>query len=343
MLAALPFPYIVSCAIVALLVGGPGLLLAHLIDHGDLNQSIELVLGPRASPWRSVLLIALAVAFYVYVFWNVRYSRIHILKHAAGIVALLPDREAGFRRIFGRFLRPLPVLLVAGGLITFFGVFLLDFPKTPIGPAELVIVGLNLIFASILEAQIIWNYMSTLDGIRRLGREDLQLKPSDADPMRGLRPLGSLSLRATFLYFGAMALVLPSALLNPAPLRPAYLAFLIVLLLMGAGLFVLPLSSIHRRMSEAKERDIEAVRRRATAAYEAPPGPSGNPEVTLSEVREWLVRTHGILAHEAGARRVTDLPKWPFETGAMDRILAITVTGVVAVVGRALVDVFLLG
>src|SRR2546427_8260033 len=144
--------------------------------------------------------------------------------------------------------------------------------------------------------------MGAFDGIRRLGRGDLQLKPSAAGPMRGLRPLGSLSLRATFLYFGAMALVLPSALLNPAPLRPAYLAFLIVLLLMGAGLFVLPLSSIHRRMGEAKERDIEAVRLRATAAYEAPPGPSGNPEVTLSEVREWLGRTHGVLAHAAGRR-----------------------------------------
>src|SRR2546427_2729661 len=150
MLAALPFPYIVSCAIVALLVGGPGLLLAHLIDHGDLNQSIELVLGPGASPWRSVLLIALAVAFYVYVFWNVRYSRIHILKHAAGIVALLPDHEAGFRRIFGRFLRPLPVLLVAGGGNIFFCVFPLPFPKTPLAPAALRVGGVDLLFRASL-------------------------------------------------------------------------------------------------------------------------------------------------------------------------------------------------
>src|SRR5256885_8778234 len=160
MLAAVPFPYIVSCAIVALLVGGPGLILAHLIDHGDLNQSIELVLGPGAPPWRSVLLIALAVAFYVYVFWNVRYSRIHILKHAAGIVALLPDREAGFRRIFGRFLRPLPVLLVAGGLITLFRLLLLGFPKNPIRPPAIPHVRLNLLLPSVLEAQTHWHYMS---------------------------------------------------------------------------------------------------------------------------------------------------------------------------------------
>src|SRR2546430_11249290 len=167
MLAALPFPYIVSCAIVALLVGGPGLILAHLIDHGDLNQSIELVLGPRAPPWRSVLLIALAVAFYVYVFWNVRYSRIHILKHAAGIVALLPDHEAGFRRIFGRFLRPLPVLLVAGGGISLFCVLLLRFPKKPTRPAGPPVVGVGFLFWSGLWGPTISHYMRTVGGERR--------------------------------------------------------------------------------------------------------------------------------------------------------------------------------
>ncbi len=342
MLAALPFPYLVSCAIVALLVGGPGITLAHFIGHGDLAGSFEFSFRQGASVWRSILILAFSVAFYVYIFWNVRYSRLHILKHVSGIAPLLPDGEAGFRRIFGRTLHPLPVLLFAGGLIAFFGVFLFDFPTTAIGPAEIVIIGLNLIYASVLEAQVIWNYVSTLDGLRRLGKEDIQLTPSEIDPMRGLRPLGSLSLGATFLYFGGMALVLPQVLLNPAPLRPAYIGFLMVLVLLGAGLFFLPLNSIHRRMAEAKERDIEAVRTRAATAYAAPPGPVGNPEATLSEVREWLVRTHGILAHEASARRATDLPTWPFETGAMDRILAITVTGVVAVVGRALVDAFLL-
>src|SRR2546427_8223531 len=162
MLAALPFPYIVSCAIVALLVGGPGLILAHLIDHGDLTQSIELVLGPRAPPWRSVLLIALAVAFYVYVFWNVRYSRIHILKHAAGIVALLPDHEAGFRRIFGRFLRPLPVLLVAGGGVSFFSGFFLVFATTPPGPAARLIAAVDLLFARVVVGDTIRIFMQAL-------------------------------------------------------------------------------------------------------------------------------------------------------------------------------------
>lgn len=54
-----------------------------------------------------------------------------------------------------------------------------------------------------------------------------------------------------------------------------------------------------------------------------------------------LIAPHGILTHKAMARRVSELPTWPLETGAMDRIPRITGTGVVAVVGRVLIDVFL--
>lgn len=342
MITVLPFPYLVSCSILALLVSGPGLVLAHFLDHGDFDQAIAVAIGPGIAVWRSALILAFSVAFYVYVFWNVRYSRLHAISHAPGIIPLLPDGEAGFRRIFARFTSRLAVLILAVALIAFFALFLFETPPTTLGPATLVIVGLNLIFASVLEAQIVWNYVSTLDGLRRLGKEDLRLTPSEKDPMRGLRPLGALSLRATFLYFGALGLVIPQTLLTPTPLRPAYLAFLITLILLGAGLFVLPLNSIHRKMAAAKERELAGVRSQERGAYAAPTEPAGNPEASLTEVRDWIVRTHGILSHEANARRISELPTWPFETGATDRILVITVTGVVAVVGRALVDLILL-
>src|SRR5439155_26540791 len=65
-------------------------------------------------------------------------------------------------------------------------------------------------------------------------------------------------------------------------------------------------------------------------------------EPSLHEVRDLLLRTHGILLHREEERRIQTLPTWPFETRAMTRIAAITLTGVVAVVGRAAVDYFLL-
>src|SRR5437867_4383219 len=63
---------------------------------------------------------------------------------------------------------------------------------------------------------------------------------------------------------------------------------------------------------------------------------------SLHEVRDLLLRTHGILLHREQERQIQTLPTWPFETRAMTRIAAITLTGVVAVVGRAAVDYFLL-
>src|SRR2546425_3500708 len=49
-----------------------------------------------------------------------------------------------------------------------------------------------------------------------------------------------------------------------------------------------------------------------------------------------------ILLHREEERRIQTLPTWPFETRAMTRIAAITLIGVVAVLGCAIVDYFLL-
>ena len=82
---------------------------------------------------------------------------------------------------------------------------------------------------------MIWNYVATIWGVHRVGREALRLRPAVEDPMLGLRPLGSLSLGATFYYFGALAIIIAEVTLSPDPVRPAYLAFLVVLILFGAG------------------------------------------------------------------------------------------------------------
>jgi len=160
--------------------------------------------------------------------------------------------------------------------------------------------------------------------------------------MLGLRPLGSLSLGATFYFFGALAIIIAEVTLSPDPVRPAYLVFLTVLVLFGAGLLFLPLVSIHRLMVAEKRRAIDTASSRVADVYA--PLTAGNPtsEPSLHEVRDLLLRTHGILLHREQERQIQALPTWPFETRAMTRIAAITLTGVVAVVGRAIVDYFVL-
>ena len=344
-IAAIPLPYLVTCTIVALLVTGPGYFLARLIETGgDWNQTVAAIFGDAfALPlWRSVPLIILSVGFELYLLWLVRHSRLHIARYAKEIAPLLPGGDADVRRIFGHLYWRLPVIGLAAAFGLFFFVLLLEPLPPAFGVLDFLILGVNLVFLPFVDAQVIWNYAATIWGVHRIGRQALRLRPPFEDPMLGLRPLGSLSLGATFYFFGALAIIIAEVTLSPDPVRPAYLAFLIVLVLFGAGLLFLPLVSIHRLMVAEKRRAIDHASTRAGGVYA--PFTAGNPtsEPSLHEVRDLLLRTHGILVHREEERRIQALPTWPFETRAMTRIAAITLTGVVAVLGRAAVDYFLL-
>jgi len=344
-IAAIPLPYLVTCTIVALLVTGPGYFLARLIETGgDWNQTVAAIFGDAfALPlWRSVPLIILSVGFELYLLWLVRHSRLHIARYAKEIAPLLPGGDADVRRIFGHLYWRLPVIGLAAAFGLFFFLLLLEPLPPAFGVLDFVILGVNLVFLPFVDAQVIWNYAATIWGVHRIGRQALRLRPLFEDPMLGLRPLGSLSLGATFYFFGALVIIIAEVTLSPDPVRPAYLAFLIVLVLFGAGLMFLPLVSIHRLMVAEKRRAIDEAGTRAGGIYA--PLMAGNPtsEPSLHEVRDLLLRTHGILVHREEERRIQALPTWPFETRAMTRIAAITLTGVVAVLGRAAVDYFLL-
>jgi len=344
-IAAIPLPYLVTCTIVALLVTGPGYFLARLIETGgDWNQTVAAIFGDAfALPlWRSVPLIILSVGFELYLLWLVRHSRLHIARYAKEIAPLLPGGDADVRRIFGHLYWRLPVIGLAAAFGLFFFLLLLEPLPPAFGVLDFVILGVNLVFLPFVDAQVIWNYAATIWGVHRIGRQALRLRPLFEDPMLGLRPLGSLSLGATFYFFGALVIIIAEVTLSPDPVRPAYLAFLIVLVLFGAGLMFLPLVSIHRLMVAEKRRAIDDAGTRAGGIYA--PLMAGNPtsEPSLHEVRDLLLRTHGILVHREEERRIQALPTWPFETRAMTRIAAITLTGVVAVLGRAAVDYFLL-
>ena len=344
-ITAIPLPYLVTSTILALLATGPGYFLARLIETGgDWNQTVVAIYGDAfALPlWRLTPLIILSVGFNLYLLWLVRHSRLHIARYANEIAPLLPDGKAGVRRIFGHLYSRLPVIGLAAAFGLFFSLLLLEPMPPGFGFLEFLVLGLNLVFLPFVDAQVIWNYFATIWGVHRIGREALRLRPAFEDPMLGLRPLGSLSLGATFYYFGALAIIIVEVTLSPDPIRPAYLAFLIVLVLFGAGLLFLPLVSIHRLMVAEKRRAIETASSRAGDVYA--PLTAGNPtsEPSLHEVRDLLLRTHGMLLHREEERRIQTRPTWPFETRAMTRIAAITVTGVVAVLGRAAIDYFLL-
>src|SRR2546422_430521 len=219
-ITAFRLPYLVTSTILALLATGPGYFLARLIETGgDWNQTVVAIYGDAfALPlWRLTPLIILSVGFNLYLLWLVRHSRLHIARYANEIAPLLPDGKAGVRRIFGHLYSRLPVIGLAAAFGLFFSLLLLEPMPPGFGFLEFLILGLNLLFLPFVDAQVIWNYVATIWGVHRVGREALRLRPAVEDPMLGLRPLGSLSLGATFYYFGALAIIIAEVTLSPDP------------------------------------------------------------------------------------------------------------------------------
>src|SRR5207247_10914323 len=99
---------------------------------------------------------------------------------------------------------------------------------------------------------------------------------------------------------------------------------------------------IHRVKVSQKPPAAETATTRTGDGYAPLTAANPTSEPSLHEVRDLLLRTHRMLLHREEERRIQTLPTWPFETRAMTRIAAITLTGVVAVLGRAAVDYFLL-
>lgn len=338
-LVAVPLPYAMTCLLLALLSQSPGLFLANLVDTGSVDAALQATFPGLATNPASLVLpgAAFGIAFYTVLLFMIRYSRRSLASARDTIAPLLPDGEAGFRRIYGIVHAPVPIVILAALLGIFFWIIGSHAPM--FGPARIVFIGAQLSVVCFSTSAVLWTYFVTLWGLRRMGKEPLRLKPYTEDPMLGLRPLGSMSVSATMVYFGMTGVVLLTALLYPQ--SSLYLAFLLALFAFGLLLFVLPLLGIHRQMLEEKrkvEAELASLAAQEWKEMEATP-PEG--EAGLAELRGLVLSLRRFIAHERAERKVVSLPTWPFDPQVTGRIAAITLTGVVAVLGRAAVDWFL--
>ena len=335
-IAAVPLPYPLTCLLLALASLSPGLLVANLVDTGSFDRAVQATFPGLATTPASLVLsgAAVGIAFYTILLSLIRYSRRALASSRERIAPLLPDGEAGFRRVYGLVNAPIPILVLAvllGGLFWAIG------SRTTVpSPARLVFLGVQLAVSCFATAAVLWTYFATLWGLRRLGKEPLRLKPYTEDPMLGLRPLGSMSVSATTVYFAMTAVVLVTALVYPQ--SPAYLTFLLALLAFGVLLFVLPLLGIHRKMLEEKRRVERALAQEAAREWKAMEAAPPEGEPTAGELRRLVLQLRDFVVHERAERKAASLPTWPFDPAVTGRIAAIVLTGVVAVLGRAAVD-----
>ncbi len=337
-IASVPVPYPLACLLLAVVSQSPGLLVANWIDIGNFDAAMQATFPGLATLPASTVFpgAAFGIAFYTVLLGMVRYSRKGLVSAEASLAPLLPDGAAGFRRIYGRVHAPWPIVGLAILLGGFFWLIGSHAPTS--GLAHTVFVAVQLGVICFGTSAVLWTYFVTLWGLWRMGKEPLRLKPYTEDPMLGLRPLGTMSVSATTIYFAMTAVVLLTTLIYPQ--SALYLAFLLGLLAFGVLLLVLPLLGIHRIMLEEKrkaERTLAEAAAREWVEMEAAPAS----EAGLAELRGLVVSLRRFVAHDRAERKVATLPTWPFDPQVTGRIAAIVLTGVVAVLGRAAVDWFL--
>lgn len=186
------------------------------------------------------------------------------------------------------------------------------------------------VFIGFIFVDLIWVYSRSVWSLYNIGKGSLRLQSYLDDDMLGVRPFGSLSLSISLGYFGSLALLLLISLSAPitAFRTPPQLFGILVFLAIGLLLFVLPLTSVHKKMFEEKQRikaQQRAEFRRLTSGNGlSPPGSSSRIEL--------------ILLHEVNERRIGAIPTWPFDTGIIGRFVAILLSVIAILISTILKD-----
>jgi len=238
-------------------------------------------------------------------------------------------------------LRPTWILLawagVLGGIIVLFGL-----PEDLHGVFTDHILTLGYFF--LVSSCFLLVYGYSMVTIYRAGKLSLELKPFTEDRMLGLRPFGMVSLRLASVYaiFPIVYSIINSISVTSTPTglvvgfsgwRLGDAVLTAVLVIIGVGLFFLPLASIHRQLVDAKKRELTWINPQYSNLIHRMKQDSQANKASfadeLSLVRQIQSDVHGIR-------------EWPFGLGMLSRLVIILLLPpVLTLVGRFLVRVVL--
>lgn len=314
-LGLLPLPYVGAALLMAAVLGPPGSLLIAYLETGDLAGSLESFFYGYipARLWQRVLSVVLWYVFYAILFWAIRHARLSVLE-AEGDLKLLLSEPGAFRRAFGSLSRLGPALLI--GLVVevlFIGDYRARLAHAP-GTVSRVYEAISGPPLYVMVGTALWVYGSALWGLYRLGRGPLQLKPFYEDKTMGLRPLASLSLSLSLAYF--VLLLIMVLMLFIGPVRPEYVGTVMALLLLGVGLFFLPLLGAHRRMKEEKDTLKKALQARWGEVLTRSLAPGDDTNATASFAAE----IDAVVTLQALDGKVAAIPTWPFDMSILSRL-----------------------
>ena len=260
--------------------------------------------------------------FLIMTLYFAKYMRTTSLTVESSIVQLRPGySEADYHRTFGGISNMKFVLLLTLGFTALYvpprivgttGVFSLL--------SSAVLLPLDFFFI----AGSLWIYLRSLWGVYKFGSGPLQLLPYHTDRMLGLHPVGSMTLS-----FGIVYLLLDSLALAAGALTSDVgdLAVLFGLLILLATLLVLPVYGIHKKMSAEKSRERVELQERIAAIVSTKDDGPENENKAISDLKY-------LMAYRTLSSEVARMQTWPFETGRLERFIAIFLSVTTIIIAR---------
>lgn len=323
----IPVRYPIAALIWAGIIGTPVYHLMEYLDHGTTSFSLDPV-------HLFSDLLFLLVPFYAFI--AVPYLRKKVTNAESSIVPLLPQGESAYDMFFGRMSENLPVLVLTAIL------FIIAFPLAD--PSfHLSILPVELLFSTFINslaiATLMWEYASISWGLHKLGESQLQLRPFLEDRMRGLGPIGNVSLSSTVVYLlGVFFVVLlfPSSFLT----QTAYQLVASYFLLLGIVMFFLPLNSVHKKMQAEKMRNQRELTVRflsiktRTSSVGSVDGP-----LSLERVENTMTHLVALKDIELTKKELAATPTWPFDVQLIVKLITIILSVTAALLSRIIINI----
>lgn len=318
--AALPGPYWLWVLILSLGISIPGMVLGVFLDTLNPSETWSAVarVAEEEPVWRFVGRAAMEPVIPIYCFAGIWFMRRQLAAAAPSCMDVCAEGEDSWRRAFRRLPQVAPPALL---MLLIFVPGLPSLPErlqTATGPAQAAwFIYIDLFFAA-AGGFFIWVYAAALIGLYDLGREPLRLRPYYEDGMLGVRPLGSLSLSLSYIYFLGVGIGAISRFFSLSPSDPFLLALLLGVAALGVFLFFLPLLSVHRHMARARSDEIAKVRQRLLSLLDPVDKPGGGTN-DAAGLRQSM-------ALGAMREEVRTIPTWPIDTSVLGKLSVVALS-----------------
>ena len=338
LLTAMRLPYPVACLLLAIVAGAPGFILVAYAHTSDWDLALRLVFSqPKGATREGAVASTIFVFVNFLVFYGIARLRQRIVSAKEQLISLAPDGEGTYRRAF-RYVSswwPVVIAFALEGISAISSVMAIPGGQwLAEGPYLLVLEALRFLM-SVGVLTLVWVYATGLKGLHELGAQPLRLKSYHEDPLLGTRPIGQISLRFGLWFAAVLILVLLANSLVPDDWTFGVVA---VFALIGITMFFLPLSSIHRRMTEVKGKETRSVRARFARLM----GDAEDPAQPLAiepfaQLDRRLRELAGLQVLDMEIRETGSIRTWPFDTRILGQLTVIILSVVAALIVRLVI------